>query len=187
MEGMLLNKTAPRPAFSEFGKSDFSTGRKTPLHRILVREDRTEIRRQIRELCPRTPGVYGMIDRDGQLIYVGMSVRLRDRLLTYFTSGPPSAKEQRIAARAHFFVWEEGDHEFTVRLRELELIRRFAPAYNVRGRPGRNEVGYVFVTTGEAPCFRAWGAWRQRAAVPPDLGQVSKARNRCEAIVFASP
>ena len=154
MEGLLLCKAPPRPAFTGFGATDFATNQ-PPLHRMDLSGEPKDLRRRIREKCPCDPGVYGMVDRYGHLIYVGMSAQLRDRLLTYFTKGPPHAKEQRVAERAHRLVWEVGGHEFTVRLRELELIRRWRPRFNARGRPERSKVGYVYVTTGEAPRFRA--------------------------------
>ena len=41
-------------------------------------------RKLVRENCPLAPGVYGMIDGDGRLIYVGKSKALRERLASYF-------------------------------------------------------------------------------------------------------
>jgi excinuclease ABC subunit C len=140
--------------FSEFGGTDFFHSAPTLQSFDLSREPK-QVRQQIRSNCPRDPGVYGMIDRYGYLIYVGMSAHLQDRLLTYFTKGPPNAKEQRVAERSHRLVWEVGGHEFFVRLRELELIRRWRPQFNARGRPERKKIGYIFVTGGEAPRFRA--------------------------------
>jgi excinuclease ABC subunit C len=111
-------------------------------------------REEIRAHAPRLPGVYGMVDGFGELIYVGMSIQLRDRLLTYFTKGPEDAKERRVAKHASRLVWEVGDHEFIVRLRELELIRRWRPRYNAHGKPERREIGYIYLALSEAPCFR---------------------------------
>src|SRR5262245_28412309 len=37
----------------------------------------------LRQLCPARPGIYGMLDQDGQLIYVGKAKNLRRRLLGY--------------------------------------------------------------------------------------------------------
>jgi excinuclease ABC subunit C len=47
-----------------------------------------------------------------------------------------------------------GDHELAVRLRELELIRNWRPRFNSLGRPGRREIGYIYLTATEAPNFR---------------------------------
>ena len=36
-----------------------------------------DLRLQVMQSCPSVPGVYGMLDRTGQLIYVGKSKALR--------------------------------------------------------------------------------------------------------------
>ncbi|HKC15343.1 MAG TPA: nucleotide excision repair endonuclease, partial [Steroidobacteraceae bacterium] len=41
---------------------------------------------------PHRPGVYRMHDADGELIYVGKAARLRDRVGSYFSARPQSAK-----------------------------------------------------------------------------------------------
>ena len=92
-----------------------------------------------------------MVDRAGQLIYVGVSAKLCDRLLTYFTAGDDGAKERRIAKHARQVVWEPVDHEFMAQLRELELIRRWRPRFNRRGRLESERCGYICLTTDEAP------------------------------------
>jgi excinuclease ABC subunit C len=80
---------------------------------------------------------------------------LRDRLLTYFTKGPADKKEQRVAAHAARLVWEVQPHELLALLRELELIRAWRPRLNARGRPGRHEIGYIYISGGLAPNLRA--------------------------------
>ena len=52
-------------------------------------------------------------------------------------------------------VWEPVDHEFTAQLRELELIRRWRPRFNRRGRLESDRCGYICLTTDEAPHFHA--------------------------------
>src|SRR5438552_3337227 len=42
------------------------------------------LRAQIKLLAPRRPGVYGMLDAEEQLIYVGKAKNLRIRLQSYF-------------------------------------------------------------------------------------------------------
>jgi excinuclease ABC subunit C len=77
-------------------------------------------------------------------------------------------------------MWQVVGHELVAQLRELELIRRFQPRLNVRGRwPGR-PLGYIYLSREDAPRFRlarrvpkgvrcSWGpfrtGWRVREAV----------------------
>ncbi len=153
MDGLCPKLSQSETVFTDFGRSQYIQQRVVS-DSLEVPGQPGEMRRYLRTRCPRLPGVYGMIDAQGDLIYVGMSSRLRERLLTYFTKGPPHAKEQRVAAHTHRVMWEVGDHELTVRLRELELIRRWSPRFNSLGRPGRREVGYLYLTRGPAPRFR---------------------------------
>ncbi len=60
------------------------------------------MRSQVRLLCPSKPGVYGMIDRDGELIYVGKAKNLRVRLLSYFR---PRSRGRKAARHR----WPDGD------------------------------------------------------------------------------
>lgn len=120
---------------------------------IDVKGRASRVRQVLRECCPRLPGVYGMFDKNGDVLYVGMSCRLRDRLLTYFGRGRAYRKERRVAASASRVVWEITGHELTARLRELELIRRWRPRFNLVGRPGRREFGFICLGGGPAPNF----------------------------------
>ncbi len=88
-----------------------------------------------------------MVDAEGQLIYVGQSKSLRNRLLSYFTGSPPN-KAQRIVSHAERIVWEEAPDELVALLRELELIRQWRPRFNVRGQPGRRRRPYLVLSRG---------------------------------------
>jgi excinuclease ABC subunit C len=99
-----------------------------------------------------------MVDCAGRLVYVGKSRNLLKRTITYFQKDAqaelqPSRKEQRIAARARHLVWEPAGHELLALLREQELIRRYGPEMNVRGRRRRRLV-YVFLSVEDAPRFK---------------------------------
>ena len=147
--------------FTDFGPSAFLP-RRRPCRRMTIDDDFRAMRRAIRTDCPGTAGVYGFLDRDGRLIYVGVSRRLRKRLVTYFQRGEVYRKERRIAAHASEVVWEEIGHEFAAQLRELELIRRHEPRLNVRGREHGRKLGYIYLTGDEAPRFRVG---RHRASI----------------------
>jgi excinuclease ABC subunit C len=154
MDGLLKEPPRQRKPFRGFGPTAFSFGR-SALRWLDVSIERPALRREIRSHCPTDPGVYGMIDRLDQLIYVGVSRQLRERLLSYFVGGDDGSKQRRIAGHARQLVWEVGGHELTARLRELELIRRWRPRFNAQGRPGRSRQGYIYLTATDAPQFRA--------------------------------
>jgi excinuclease ABC subunit C len=165
--------------FQGFGKSDFWP---FPLRQrgLIVVQDNAEVRGAVRAACPSRPGVYGVVDQAGRLVYVGMSAALRKRLMTYFQGGSTFRKERCIAAHADRLVWEVSGHEFTAQLRELELIRRHQPRFNVKGRQPVRPPGFVYLSREDAPRFRvarqvpksvrySWGPlpinWRIREAI----------------------
>src|SRR5262249_19141418 len=100
-----------------------------------------ELRNRLKEACPKRPGVYGMVDCHGELIYVGKAKSPRSRLLSYFRPRSREPKAGRILARTSILVWEYCPSEFAALHRELELIRRWRPRFNVQGqRRGRRRL-----------------------------------------------
>jgi excinuclease ABC subunit C len=138
-------------AFAGFGLSRLGgSGQLPPL--TVVRGSRPgRLRAKVREQGPRGPGVYGMIDDRGELIYVGKAKQLRSRLLSYFRPNSRDPKAGRILARTRALAWEEQPSEFAALLRELELIRRWQPCFNVQGQPARRRCVYVCVGRRPAP------------------------------------
>jgi excinuclease ABC subunit C len=112
---------------------------------------RSELGAQVRRQCPRRPGVYGMVSRKGELIYVGKAKCLRARLLSYFRTKSRDAKAGRILEHTKFITWEYAPSEFAALLRELELIRRWRPRFNVQGQPGRQRPTYICLGRQPAP------------------------------------
>lgn len=140
----------PAP-FAGFGWSQWTLARPILATEVVLPSDDRQTRRLIRDRCAAAPGVYGMIDAQGELIYVGKSRSLRDRLVSYFYDAAANEKGRTIAARAERLVWEPAAHEFAALVRELELIRRWRPRFNVQGQPGRRRRKYLCLSDGPAP------------------------------------
>src|ERR1700722_6500346 len=66
----------------------------------------SQLRAQVKLLAPHRPGVYGMIDGDEQLIYVGKAKDLRIRLQSYFRKKGRPAKAGRMIAQVRNIIWE---------------------------------------------------------------------------------
>jgi excinuclease ABC subunit C len=111
----------------------------------------SQLRTQIRLMCPTTPGVYLMFDGEGKIIYVGKAKNLRVRVLSYFRSRSRVPKARKIVAQAKSIAWEVLPSEFTALLRELELIRRWRPPHNVQGQPLRRRHAYLCLGGAPAP------------------------------------
>lgn len=140
-----------RPAFSAFGPDALHSPRQSPAFHQVHGSSPGMLRRQLRRLCSQRPGVYGMIDENEELLYVGKAKRLRTRLSCYFRRRGRDPKAKRIIARTRRIVWECATSEFAALLRELELITRWQPRLNVQGRPGMRRRSYVCVGRPPAP------------------------------------
>ncbi len=146
MEGLFAHL-----AFASFGPDGLDGSMPVPsLHQVCGARS-SALRLRVREDCPRRAGVYGMLDANGLLIYVGKAKSLRARLLSYFRTKSRDPKAGRILAHTRSIVWECRSGEFAALLRELELIRRWRPRFNVQGQPRRQRHWYVCLGRKPAP------------------------------------
>lgn len=104
----------------------------------------------IRERVPAQPGVYGYLDGQGRLLYVGKSKSLRHRLLGYQATTPSDPKMTRIVRHARGMIWEPTTHELLALIREQELITRWQPSMNRMGQPLRRQPVFVRIDRGPA-------------------------------------
>ncbi|WP_371779469.1 DEDD exonuclease domain-containing protein [Streptosporangium subroseum] len=101
-----------------------------------VRAPTTEQRRKrhLADAVPSSPGVYMFEDSGGDLLYVGKSTNLRNRVRSYFTAGEtrPRVREMiGIAERIRTIVCAT---PLEAEVRELRLIGSAKPRYNRRSR-----------------------------------------------------
>lgn len=107
------------------------------------------LRSRVRAETLNHPGIYRMMGRGGVVLYVGKSKQIRTRLMGYFRARP-GEKAWKIVRDAHEIEWEYVPSEFASLLKELDLIKRFRPPYNVRQK---RDLIYTFLklTAGPAP------------------------------------
>jgi excinuclease ABC subunit C len=138
------------------------------------------LRARVRIICPPLPGVYGMVDDRGDLIYVGKSRSLRSRLLSYFRTRSRDPKAGRIIGQTRVIAWETAPTEFSALLRELELIRRWRPRFNVEGQPGRAR--RTLVCLGRRPGPHAFVSRKRTASADYTFGPVPAGSQAREAV-----
>jgi excinuclease ABC subunit C len=148
--------------------------------RLITGPENRKLRLAVRRESPRSPGIYAMLDARGEIIYVGKAKNLRTRLLSYFRPGSRPPKAIHILRDAHALVWEQAADEFAALLRELELIRRFKPHFNVQGQPRRMRRLYVCV--GRHPAPYVFLASRPPSTAFEVFGPVSGGRLAGEAV-----
>jgi excinuclease ABC subunit C len=149
-EGTAVSLFSPGP-FAGFGNNRLNPFA-TPANGSRIQGKRSsQLKARLSEECPRSPGVYGMVNRNGELIYVGKSKSLRARLLSYFRPRSRDPKAGCILRETCEILWEYTPSEFAALLRELELIRRWQPEFNVAGQPRRFRRTYVCLGRRPAP------------------------------------
>jgi excinuclease ABC subunit C len=148
-------KTHPRlflaDPFEGFGPTRFRPADEPPTGRRVRGRRPSRVLLGVKEHAPKVPGVYGMLDDRGRVVYVGKAKNLRARLLSYFRVNSRDPKAGRILEHTRVLVWEEAADEFAALLRELELIQRLTPRFNVLGQPGFARYHYLCVGKNPAP------------------------------------
>jgi excinuclease ABC subunit C len=165
--------------FTDFGKDGLYPFARTGLC-CVESPDPRDLRAQVRRFVPKEPGVYGMLDPLGRLVYVGKSKCLRNRLLSYFLPNNEEDKAGRIVQSTETIVWELQPSEFAALLREQFLIRHFQPRFNVQGMPRRQQP--VFVCLGRKPAEMLYTSRRFDPKATFSIGPLSGAARASRAV-----
>lgn len=94
------------------------------------------LRQFVRDHATNRPGVYRMIGPGEQVLYVGKSIRVRSRLLSYFRADRGD-KAAEIIGFTERLEWDDHPSEFAALLREFRQIRRIRPPFNVQHKKER--------------------------------------------------
>ncbi|MFY7953143.1 MAG: excinuclease ABC subunit UvrC [Armatimonadaceae bacterium] len=98
---------------------------------------------------PTSPGCYLYKGADGQILYVGKAINLRNRVRSYFQkSAQHTPKTRRLVATIRDMDWVVTDTELEALILECNLIKQHQPRYNVRLRDDKH-YPYLLLTTSE--------------------------------------
>lgn len=98
---------------------------------------------------PEKPGVYIMKDKDGQIIYIGKAVSLKNRVRQYFqNSKNHSAKVRAMVENIEEFEYIITDSELEALILECNLIKKHKPRYNILLKDDKH-YPYIKVTMNE--------------------------------------
>ena len=89
---------------------------------------------QLREklkLLPDNPGVYVMLDKDGQVIYVGKAKNLKNRVRQYFSNSVKTDKVMAMVNNVADFYYIIAPSEIDALSLENNLIKKHKPRYNI--------------------------------------------------------
>ena len=115
--------------------------------------------RDLVKTLPDRPGVYRMMGRDGEVLYVGKAKSLRKRVANYAAGkGHGGNRTARMIAETAAMEFVTTRTETEALLLEANLIKRLRPRFNVLMRDDKS-FPYIFISDHEAP-----GLFKHRGA-----------------------
>ncbi|MBR8208101.1 exonuclease domain-containing protein [Burkholderia cenocepacia] len=120
------------------------------------------------DTAPAGCGAYALFGERDEALYVGRSVRVRQRLRALLTGERRSSKEMRLAQQVRRVEWRETGNELGAMLAEAQWIARLRPSYNRRpaadavragGAPWPFEGAVAFEANGERRLFHVIDRW----------------------------
>ena len=94
---------------------------------------------------PMSPGVYIMKNADGQVIYVGKSKKLKNRVTSYFTGTGHSYKTAKMVSHVRDFDYVVCSTEIEALTLENVLIKKHTPRYNIKLKDAKS-YPYIKIT-----------------------------------------
>lgn len=100
-------------------------------------------------LLPSSPGVYKMFDKNDNVIYVGKSKSLKNRVSQYFqNTASHSSKTRKMVENVARFECVFTDTENEALVLENELIKLFSPKFNIRLKDDKS-YPYIMINTSD--------------------------------------
>lgn len=96
---------------------------------------------------PEKPGIYFFRNEAGEVLYIGKAASLRDRVRSYFTSGP-DPRISRMVSEAAAIDYILTDSEKDAFFLESNFIRQHQPRFNLRLKDDKN-YPYIKITAGD--------------------------------------
>lgn len=110
-----------------------------------------EVIRAFVRTLPSAPGVYRMVDANGEVIYVGKARSLKSRVTNYTRPEGLPVRIQRMIAATVSMEFVRTETEAEALLLEANLIKRLKPRFNVLLRDDKSFPYILIATDHEAP------------------------------------
>ncbi len=113
---------------------------------------------------PASPGVYLYYDQNRTVIYVGKAKSLKNRVRSYFSGAAQDPKTRMLVSKIADMEWIITDTEVEALLLENNLIKQYAPRYNVMLKDDKS---YPYLCISNEPFPRVFST----RTVKPDAGR----------------
>lgn len=110
-----------------------------------VKEDELKALLEKANTLPMRPGVYIMKNASGNVIYVGKSRKLKNRVSQYFQSSEKNIKTEMMVRSVKDFDYYVCDTEIEALSLENTLIKQYSPKYNIRLKDAKS-YPYIKIT-----------------------------------------
>ena len=104
---------------------------------MISQEQPFDSQRFLKTLTKR-PGIYKMLDENGEIIYIGKAKNLKNRVSSYFKNQGATPKQQTMVARIANVEVTVTHTEGEALLLESQLIKRHQPRYNISLRDDKS-------------------------------------------------
>lgn len=101
------------------------------------------------EVMSQRPGVYRMLDKSGEVLYVGKARNLRKRVSNYFRASGLDTKTMALVSHIAAIDVTVTNSETEALLLEQNLIKKFRPPYNIQLRDDKT-YPYIMLTHKDA-------------------------------------
>ncbi len=95
----------------------------------------------------QSPGIYKMLDQQGDIIYIGKAKNLKNRVSSYFRTQHASPKQQAMVSKIVAIEVTLTHTEGEALLLESQLIKAHKPRYNICLRDDKS-YPYIYISTG---------------------------------------
>ena len=102
------------------------------------------------ENLTRESGVYKMLDKEGNVIYIGKAKNLKNRVSNYFVDSNNSKKMLALQKKIDDFSIIITKTETQALLLENELIKQYKPKYNILLKDAKS-YPYIYISNDKHP------------------------------------
>ncbi|MFN8016405.1 MAG: exonuclease domain-containing protein [Acidimicrobiia bacterium] len=132
------------------------------------------IKRKMANDIPNCPGVYFFVGENEKILYIGKSIRLKDRLRSYFTSDERT-KILRLIRQTKSIKYLTTKSELEARIAELRLIKHFQPEFNTADKGNRKLHYLILDNENSAPYLKITSSNKAKSSFK--IGPFNKRRD----------